>query len=232
MFSIITLDLKENLFNELLHSVEFEKVAKGRMGNHLVKKEEKGVPVVRTTTKYTIPAHHFSAIHFKLMATMPEQDFNNALIEVYDSSYTKMGFHSDQALDLAPDSYIGVFSCYEKPDEPGVRKLVVKDKVTEEEFSYAMTHHSLILFSIATNRRYLHKIVLEDAQNADNRWLGITFRKSKTYQTLELATPEQEKTFFQLRGQENNNLDFEYPELTYTISPADLLPPKSGDLII
>lgn len=226
MFSIITLDIQENLFNELLHSVEFEKVAKGRMGNHLVKVDEKGVPIVRTTTKYNIPAHNFSAIHQKLIDCMPHQDFNNALIEVYDSGYTKMGFHSDQALDLAPDSYIGVFSCYEKPEEPAVRKLVVKDKVTEEEFEYAMTHHSLVLFSVDTNRRYLHKIVLEGTQNTGNRWLGITFRKSKTYQVPTLATPEQEKEFFQLRGQENRSLDFVYPALTYTINPADMMPPK------
>ncbi len=65
----------------------------------------------------------------------------------------------------------------------------------------------------------------------DNKWLGITFRKSKTYiqfrdnlpcfstgELFKLADKEQESEFFQLRGQENRSLDFVYPDLSYTIS--------------
>lgn len=110
-FHEIILPLEGNLFNELADSIDFENITKGRMGNHLVKVDEKGVPIVRTTTKYTIPAHNFSTIHHLVVASinstiqsnnrdnLPLPDFNNALIEVYDRNYSKMNYHSDQCLD-------------------------------------------------------------------------------------------------------------------------------------
>jgi hypothetical protein len=254
-FFKINLDLKTNLFNDLLKGTDFESVAKGRIGNHLVNADGNGIPIVRTTTKYNIPAHNFSAIHHMIvdrinnLADVPALHFNNALIEVYDSSYFKMNYHSDQALDLDNDSYIGVFSCYENPDElfeQHIRKLKIRDKVSEEEFEYSLTHNSVILFSTATNTRFQHKIVLDAAPNSkpsapDNKWLGITFRQSKTYiqfkdklpyfangKQLELANKEQESEFYKLRGQENRELNFVYPELTYTVNVADTMMPKSS----
>jgi len=256
-FYKITLELKSNLFNELLNSTDFEPVAKGRIGNHLVNVGNNGIPIVRTTSKYNIPAQNFSAIHHMVveqindtiaknsLAGIPALHFNNALIEVYDSGYAKMNYHSDQSLDLDNDSYIGVFSCYENPDELSeqhIRKLKIKDKVSDEEFEYLLSHNSVMLFSVATNTKFLHKIVLEAAPNAnpDNKWLGITFRRSKTYiqfdnelpffangKPLEMANKEQETEFYKLRGQENKSLDFVYPELTYTVSVADTLKPKN-----
>jgi len=259
-FYKITLDLKADLFNELLTSVDFEPVAKGRLGNHLVNASDKGVPIVRTTTKYNIPANNFSALHHRLVAQINESirkenpadiktlQFNNALIEVYDSSYSKMNFHSDQSLDLDDDSYIALFSCYEKPEElfpQYIRKLKVKDKLGDEESGILLTHNSVILFSTTTNTKFQHKIVLDPAQAktsvSDNRWLGITFRMSKTYirfddnvprfpngKPLVLAGKDQEAEFFKLRGQENRELNFVYPELTYTINVADTLMPKNS----
>lgn len=254
-FFKITLDLPSNLFNELLSETEFEPVAKGRIGNHLVHVNGNGIPIVRTTTKYNIPAHDFSAIHHMVAARInehivkdnltgvPALDFNNALIEVYDSSYAKMNYHSDQSLDLDADSYIGLFSCYENPDaltDSQIRKLKIRGKESEAEFEYSLTHHSVILFSVATNTKFLHKIVLEGASTATagNKWLGITFRKSKTFiqfdndlprfsdgTLLELANKEQETEFFKLRGQENRSMDFVYPALSYTINVADTMKP-------
>jgi hypothetical protein len=170
---------------------------------------------------------------------VPVQAFNNGLIEVYDRNYTKMGFHSDQALDLDRDSYIGVFSCYEQPGGQ-VRKLVVQDKVSGEEFAYLMTHHSVVLFSVENNTKFVHKIVLDGEPHSDNRWLGITFRTSKTYiqfdgevarfangAVLELADKLQEKEFYTLRGAENRSIGFEYPELVYTINKADRMKPAN-----
>lgn len=253
-FYKITLDLETNLFNELSGATAFETIAKGRIGNHLVHVSEKGVPIVRTTTKYNIPANNFCAIHHMLVERInatadgiPGLTFNNALIEVYDASYYKMNYHSDQGLDLADDSYIGVFSCYERPDELSAqhtRKLKIKDKTSDEEFEYSLTHNSVMLFSVATNTKWLHKIVLDAAPNpkslvADNKWLGITFRTSKTYlqfkdgipyfangKPLELASKEQETEFFKLRGQENRSMDFVYPELAYTLNVADRMEPS------
>lgn len=261
-FYKITPDLESNLFNDLLSVTDFETIAKGRIGNHLVNVGDSGIPIVRTTTKYNIPAHNFSAIHHMVVerindtirrenAGVPALHFNNALIEVYDASYFKMNFHSDQSLDLADDSYIGLFSCYERPDELAaqhIRKLKIKDKVSDEEFEYSLTHNSVMLFSTATNTKFLHKIVLDAAPNSktpapDNKWLGITFRQSKTYiqfkdnlpyfangKPLELANKEQESEFYKLRGQENRSVDFVYPELTYTVNVADMMAPKDGNV--
>lgn len=258
-FHKITLGLKTNLFNELLSVTTFESIAKGRIGNHLVNVDDNGIPIVRTTTKYNIPAHNFSTIHHMIvecindtirkdnLTGVPAPYFNNALVEVYDANYSKMNYHSDQSLDLDNDSYIGLFSCYEKPDELSeqhIRKLKIRDKVSNEEFEYSLTHNSVILFSTATNTKFLHKIVLDAVPNskplaADNKWLGITFRKSKTYiqfennlphfsngKLLELANKEQETAFYKLRGEENRNLNFVYPDLTYTVNVADTMKPK------
>lgn len=260
-FYKITLDVETNLFNELLNVTDFESIAKGRIGNHLVNVSDQGVPIVRTTTKYSIPAHHFSFIHHMIVARIndtigknnpegiPALHFNNALIEVYDANYAKMNYHSDQSLDLDSDSYIGLFSCYEKTAELSgqhIRKLKIKDKVSNEEFEMSLTHHSVVLFSVANNNKFLHKIVLDAAPNSkllasDNKWLGVTFRTSKTYiqfknglpyfsngKLLELANKEQEAEFYKLRGEENRSLDFVYPELGYTVNVGDTMMPNSG----
>jgi hypothetical protein len=259
-FDKITLDLKTNLFSGLFSAIEFETIAKGRIGNHLVNVSGNGIPIVRTTTRYNIPAHNFSAIHHGIVACINStitanglvhisaQNFNNALIEVYDAEYHKMNYHSDQSLDLANDSCIALFTCYENPDalsEQQVRKLKIRDKVSEQDAEISLTHNSVVLFSVATNTKFLHKIVLDAMPDPKslapaNKWLGITFRTSKTYiqfennaphfsngKLLELANKEQETMFFKLRGQENRELNFVYPELTYTINAADTMMPKT-----
>ncbi|MFZ4928679.1 alpha-ketoglutarate-dependent dioxygenase AlkB [Chryseobacterium sp. Mn2064] len=256
-FKKILLPLEENLFTRLSLSAEFESTGKGRLGTHLVNVADLLVPIVRTTTRYTIPATAFSEIHHQLVdrineslssenSEIPTQNFNNALIEIYDSSYAKMGFHSDQALDLKNDSFIGLFSCYDRPDEiedSQMRKLVVKNKTTDEEFEILLHHNSVVLFSVEDNKKFQHKIILNSASSSrkvenDNKWLGITFRTSKTYikfqdekpyfstgEVLTIADQEQEAAFFKLRGEENRSLDFVYPNVLYTISQADILPP-------
>src|ERR1044072_4576804 len=95
-FKQITLDLDTNLFNDLSVATDFEIIAKGRIGNHLVNVSDKGVPIVRNTTKYIIPANNFAPIQHMIAgrinatAGFPGLHFNNAFIEVYDASYYKM----------------------------------------------------------------------------------------------------------------------------------------------
>ncbi len=249
------LPVQKDLFQELSQSVDFEAAAKGRKGNHLVRPSDGKVPIVRTTTKYNSAAHRFSTIHNSIAESIKQEvsnkhkiqgeslDFNNALIEIYDETYTKMKFHSDQCLDLEENSYIALFSCYERPDELTqytLRKLKVQSKTTEESFEFLLENNSVILFSLSTNAEFLHKIVLEGGKNhSNNKWLGMTFRKSKTFihfeknlpyfsngALLKLADEAQSKAFYHWRTQENNSINFIYPNIPYTLSISDTLLPQ------
>ena len=98
----------------------------------------------------------------------------------------------------------------------------------------ALLHHSVVVFSLDTNREFTHAITL--CANAPvNDWLGITFRTSKTRMRfldghpcfsngarLTIATDDQRREFFQLR-RENEETSFTYPSLGYTISEGDLM---------
>lgn len=245
-FCTYSLPIEGNLFDELLASVLFENVGKGRQGTVLVKPDQLGhIPIVRTTTIYAAPAQIFQPVHEQLAQQIQQiaslsLDFNNALIETYTNAYTTMGSHSDQALDLAVDSMIAVFSCYQHPVQVGaLRKLIIESKLPgSASFEIPLTHNSVVVFSLDTNRRFKHKIVLDTStRQPENSWLGITFRSSKTFvrihkdqarflddKPLTLANDDQRREFFQLRRRENHETDFNYPLISYTISESDLMP--------
>ncbi|MEU8886279.1 alpha-ketoglutarate-dependent dioxygenase AlkB [Streptomyces sp. NPDC048442] len=241
-----TLATEANLFAELSASARGEDVGKGRRGAVLARTDEAGgVPLVRTTTQYSSPTQRFRAVHERLAQQVQEcaalsVGFNNALIESYTNAYTTMGSHSDQALDLADDSYIAVFSCYQYPEAGPPRKLIFESKESGgEKFEIPLAHHSVVVFSVDSNRRLKHKIMLDKpVPAADNQWLGVTFRTSKTVvrfrdgqaylpqgARLMPADEEQRREFYQLRRRENKETDFSYPLLTYTLSESDLVPP-------
>ena len=244
-FLSFALPTEEDLFAELSASVRWEDAGKGRRGAVLAKVDETGgVPLVRTTTQYGRPAQRFRAVHERLAQQIQDHaalsvGFNNALIECYTNAYTTMGSHSDQALDLADESFIAVFSCYQHPEAGPPRKLMVESKgAGGEKFEVPLSHNSVVGFSVDSNRRLKHKIVLDTPVQADNQWLGVTFRTSKTYvrfhdghaylpqgARLTSADEEQRREFYQLRRRENNESDFVYPVLTYTVSESDLMPP-------
>ncbi|MEU8782095.1 hypothetical protein [Streptomyces sp. NPDC048637] len=241
-----TLPTEENLFAELSASARLEDVGKGRRGAVITKIDEAGgVPLVRTTTRYNSPTQRFRAVHERLAQQIQERaalsvDFNNALIENYTNAYKNMGSHSDQALDLADESLIAVFSCYQHPEASPPRKLIFESKGPGgEKFEIPLAHNSIVAFSVDSNRRLRHKIALDaPVPTADNQWLGVTFRTSKTFvrfhdghaylsqgARLMSANDEQKSEFYRLRRRENNETDFTYPLLTYTISESDLMPP-------
>lgn len=79
------------------------------------------------------------------------------------------------------------------------------------------------------------------ARARENPWLGLTFRTSKTVvryhdgracfhdgTSLTLADDEQKREFYRLRHRENNEVDFRYPRISYTVSESDLMPPEPG----
>ncbi|WP_245568691.1 hypothetical protein [Nocardia concava] len=230
---------------ELSASVLWEDLGKGRRGATLTKPDEAGrVPLVRTTTRYGNPAQHFRPVHDRLAQRIQARaglavGFNNALIETYTNAYATMGSHSDQALDLADESFIAVFSCYRYPEAVPPRKLIVESKGSGEQLAIPLAHNGFVAFSVAANRRLKHKIVLDTpARSTENEWLGVTLRTSKTFirfrdghaylpqgARLTSADEDQRREFYQLRRRENNETDFAYPPLTYTISDSDLLRP-------
>jgi hypothetical protein len=235
-------------FVELMASVQFDDVAKGRRATVLVKGGDPGgdpgaIPIVRTTTPYRAAAQRFGAIHDRLAQQIRRIaslscDVNNALVEHYTNAYATMKRHSDQALDLAPGSSIAIYSCYRDPRAPS-RRLVVKAKEPDgPAFELPLAHGSVVVFDLDTNRRFTHTIALS-ANAAENDWLGITFRTSKTFvrfvdghphlssgARLTIASDEQRRELFQLRRRENEELDFTYPPISYTISESDLRPPS------
>ncbi|WP_326662045.1 hypothetical protein [Streptomyces sp. NBC_00385] len=237
---------EENLFAELAASARWEDAGKGRQGATLTRTDEAGgVPLVRTTTQYSNPPQGFGAVHERLARRIQEHaalpvGFNNALIESYTNDCTTMGSHSDQALDLADGSFIAVFSCYRQGEASPPRKLIFESKGSgAEKFEIPLTHHGVVAFSVDTNRRLRHRIVLAAPDRAtDNQWLGLTFRTSKTFVRFREGLPylpqgarllsadeDQRREFYRLRRRENKETDFVYPPLTYTVSESDLVPP-------
>ncbi|WP_030274981.1 hypothetical protein [Streptomyces sp. NRRL B-24484] len=237
---------EEDHFAELSASVHLEDVGKGRRGAVLTRTDgADGVPVVRTTTRYGSPAQRFRAVHERLAERIRERaalpvGFNNALVERYTDAYRTMGSHCDQALDLADGSYIAVFSCYLHPAAGPSRKLIFESKEPGVDgFEIPLVHNGVVAFSVDTNRRLRHRIVLDTTvPPSDNAWLGVTFRTSKTVvrfhdgrahlpdgAPLVPADDEQSREFYRLRRRENHETDFTYPPLPYTVSESDLMPP-------
>jgi hypothetical protein len=242
---VLTID-DVDMFDLLRQESQFSSEGKGRVIGIAVLPDLYGnIPIVRTTTKFPKAPAVFPLCYRTLIglitidAKNPNLHFNNAMVEVYDNSYCKMGFHTDQALDLHDYSWICLFSCYKNPNAKNIRFLVVVNKETKEETKIPLLHNSYTIFSTCTNRKHVHKIVLENEQKSldDSEWLGLTLRESKTYirfdennnpilpneKPLRMATEEECKDFCRLKAEENNRDDFVYPEIDYTISPSDLM---------
>lgn len=241
MFIINTCkDLKQDIFQELTTNIHFENITKGRQGAILSDKSDKR-PIVRTTTNYDFPVQYFLPIHKFIQKQIQIQlkncdiKFNNAMIDIYDNTYTKMKFHTDQYLDLDDNSFICLYSCYEK-EIKYPRKLIIKKKTQENVQEIVLHNNSFVLFDTFTNKNYLHKIILDNTERTeDNKWLGITFRLSKTFikfvngvpyinnKQLTIATENEKKEFYKHKSLENLNIEYNYPEINYTINNQDLI---------
>jgi hypothetical protein len=239
-FHQVQLDLDKHLFATLSQQPHvFSVEGKGRKGGILVacRREDQAVPVIRSTTAYPCAPLPFATAHHALAAaieealpTVTQHPFNNAMIELYTHEYRTMGFHTDQALDLAEGSTICLFSCYANPTTKHTRTLVVRHKMSGAETRIPMNHNSVIAFDTHANRQHTHKIILEKTPSnpADALWLGVTFRTSKTWVTqaesLRPANAEETKQFMIWKGQENKQVDWVYPSerIAWTLSPGDL----------
>lgn len=247
-FRTYAVPARGDLFAELSASARLEELGKGRRGAVLVATgDPRGVPIVRTTTPYTLPARWFRPIHATLARQIRARaslalSFNNALLEIYTRAYATMRAHSDQALDLDDAGEIALFSCYENPGAGPSRRLMVESKEPGgPSFVIPLVHGRVVVFSVDTNRRFRHRIVLDPAAgDLDNPWLGVTFRTSKTWvdvrdgqprladgTPLTLANDDERHEFLRLRRRENQEADFVYPRVTCTLSPGDLEPPEA-----
>ncbi len=248
MFLKYQLLVPPNMFEELADSVNFVPVGKGRLGTNIVSPSGNLIPIVRTTTQYPNPANRFQSIHLELVELIGQtcqhqintNDFklNNGLCEIYTDQYRKMGWHTDQALDLAPNTWICICSFYENPNCKNLRKLQIQNKTTKNQTEITLEPNSLVMFSYDTNCQHVHRIILPN-EEPSSPWLGITFRCSKTFidftdgepkiantnKLLHLASHEEKSQMIKLKGIENCSVDFTYPELDYTISPSDLISP-------
>lgn len=253
MFTKFIIETKPNIFEELNKNIEFEDIINGRKGAVIADCKNNLIPIVRTTSTYNKPVQQFLPIHYDIIENIKKiskcnnLELNNALIEIYDSSYSTMKYHSDMSLDLALDSYICIFSYYNNDNNIlDIRKLKIKNKITEECSEILLEHNSVVMFNQNTNNKYLHKIVLEQNTIApfsrcDNLWQGITFRLSKTFikfidetpyfispdffqlVALTLANTKEKQEFYRCKGLENLKSDYCYPEINYTISASDML---------
>ena len=239
-------------FENLYEASSLERTGKGRCGCNLVVDDGGLVPIVRTTTVYEQSVQRFAEVHRRVREAIYDKlavdgafHLNNAMMEVYDSTYRKMGFHTDQTQDLDGNSLICVFSCYENASNHAsdLRKLVVESKSGDTETrNIDMLNNSIIVFSSQANATHRHKIVLKSNGQPKNRWLGITFRCSKTFIEykngearftgtdipLRLASEADRKELLGFKSKENaTDGPFEYPFLDYTISASDLLPPQN-----
>jgi hypothetical protein len=231
--NILRLDIARDSFQRLHAATTLEDVCAGRKGAIIVDVQEGGlVPLVRSTTNYRQAAQAFKDVHRDILSRIPPA--NNAMVEVYTNEYRRMGFHTDMALDLVEDSFICLFSCYENPD-CDQRVLQVKHKTDPGRyFDIPLCHNSAVFFSMETNRNYVHRIVLPP-QAATNRWLGVTFRLSKTFvrytpeprlnnRILHLASDVERAELHKNKGRENALIAHTYPtDLDYTLSEGDLL---------
>ena len=254
MFTKYILKLPETIiFENITETINFENITNGRDGAILIDYNYTdnivtAIPLVRSTTKYKNPAQKFLPIHYNIIDNIKKTtqienlEFNNALIEIYDNNYRSMGFHSDQAQDLADNSYICLYSCYDYSNSDSdtntnLRKLKINNKLDSTSTDIILENNSIVIFSLDANQKNLHKIIL-DSITDNNKWCGITFRMSKTFikfqnnsqpyfvsnnKSLHMANDIEKKEFYKHRNKENNTINYVYPELDYTISESDLL---------
>ena len=99
-----TINPHPDLFNQIFQQISFEQIIpNARYGAILVEPNNNLIPIIRTTTKYNNPVQNIKPI--KELVDLIKQEiysnnlpnhnieFNNAMVEIYNSNYKSMGFH-------------------------------------------------------------------------------------------------------------------------------------------
>lgn len=253
----VVLDPGADWATRLCKDVAFEPVGRrGREAAVFVRAGEGSlaVPLVRTSTAYSLRRRWFTSDLCELCAAIGRPDANVALVERYSCEYSAMGPHSDMALDLDPDSVISLFTCYEPAVEADVhfRNLAFYDKtVVDKQWAVPLRHNAVVNFLVHENARMRHAILpVRAAVRPPSTvvFVGVTLYKAKTFidfdsgctlvpsgKTLRLATTtDEQRDIWRRKGVENFALTTEEawgdfcrndPDHELTISPADLLMP-------
>lgn len=227
-------------FNNLHDEIEFEQINSSRKVSNLAKFSDfNDIPIVRTTSEYKNPIKKFSKSCDTLVKDLQkinsEFKFNNILAEIYNDKYCSMKWHSDQSLDLDPSSHIAIVSFVSNSNRTCNRFLEIQTKSGKFIESVSLDPGTAIIFSVDTNTKYNHRIVLYTKSN--NNWMGLCFRMSITYikfineipyfvntmKQLLLATTEQKHNIYELKSKENRLINFTYPIIEYSINPGDFI---------
>jgi hypothetical protein len=104
MFNYNLLNFEKNLFQEL-YTNNFDINCKDdKQNERLINLSNENIPIVRTTTIYKNKPKLFTKLEYTIIQQIKKKcqieidsEFNNAMIEVYTSNYSKMKFHSDQS---------------------------------------------------------------------------------------------------------------------------------------
>lgn len=236
MFQTLDIDFTDtNTFPLFASACKVQDMHSGRSGGIIVLPSASGaIPIVRTTMKCVIQSQLFQPIHMELVGKFGKQ-FNNGMVEIYTDVSKSMAFHTDCAIDLQPESYIALYTSYENHEERHLRELHIKNKATGDIYMIPLRHNMVVMFSTEVNRQHLHKITLPHAKSS--RWLGITFRQSKTFvlykpfphfidlSPLTFASPEEHTEFYAIKSKENSTIEVSYPYITYSLSVGDFLDP-------
>jgi alkylated DNA repair dioxygenase AlkB len=130
-----------------------------------------GKPYNYSNINYT---HTIFPSYIKAMSNVVEKMFNfspnNCLINYYDKSNSKMGFHSDQIDLLVENSGIAIFSLGDK------RILRFKNKLNSNEIiDITLEENSLFFMSKNIQKYWLHALLKSD--NSLNQRISVTFRQ-------------------------------------------------------
>lgn len=205
---------------------------------NVAKIENDILPINRTITPTCITDVNFSEIENTIISKIQKRSNlyfnpNVANIEIFNNEYRTMRYYTDSMLDLYDGSHIAIFSYYKCTCKKLCeRTLYFKNKVTNEGTKVSLKNNSVIIFSLDTNKKYLHKIVLENKKNTECKWLGITFKQSIRYihkpindissiftfpemSLLNRASDKNMEEFYKLKSEENKLIDFKYPYIGY-----------------
>lgn len=98
---------------------------------------------------------------------------NNCLINYYNESFSRMGYHSDQIEILEPNTGILILSLGSS------RTMRFKNKNENNLFDVIINSDSLLYMTQETQNKWLHSILPEQGPKSENERISITFRKIK-----------------------------------------------------